>query len=89
VKSEVPSDDLSYKSIAGCATADAYLRSWIEPALMSSYLTRDERLDLQEDDDGDPDETVFVETGSKVTHYHDDLDCRVAASADSMSRSAA
>ena len=55
---------------------------------MSSCLTRDERLDLQEDD-GDPDETVLVETGLKVTDYHDDLDYRVAASTDSMSRSAA
>jgi len=56
---------------------------------MSGYLTRDERLALQEDDDGDPDETVYVRSGSKVTHYHDDSDCRVAESVDSISRSAA
>lgn len=57
---------------------------------MARYLTRDERLALQADDDGDPAETVVVNTGAKVTSYHDDPACsRVLADARTCSRRAA
>lgn len=45
------------------------------------YLTRDERIALQDDDRGEPSDQVHVRRGSKVTHYHDDADCRTLASA--------
>lgn len=43
---------------------------------MSTHLTRDERLERQELDDGDGDDDVYVRDGAKVTRYHGDADCR-------------
>lgn len=60
-----------------------------------SYLTRDERLDRQDLDRGDPDDRVHVNqrsgSNSKITHYHDDAGCRLLTSEQprTMSRSAA
>jgi hypothetical protein len=39
------------------------------------YKTREERIEAQETDDGDPDEQVWVRRGTKVTHYHDSEEC--------------
>lgn len=39
-------------------------------------MKADERIALQDDDSGDPESDVFVRRGSRVTHYHEDPDCR-------------
>lgn len=40
-----------------------------------SYMTREERIDAQKSDDGDPDDMVWVRRGTKVTHYHESEQC--------------
>lgn len=39
-------------------------------------MNSDERIALQDEDQGNPESDVFVRAGSRVTHYHADPDCR-------------
>lgn len=51
-------------------------------------MTRDDRLALQEDDDGSPDETVYLGKGGRAgngtTTYHEDRECSFLGRAETV-----
>lgn len=51
-------------------------------------LTRDQRVDRQRLDDGDPDDSVYIGSGESEA-YHERPDCGLLSDADETTRAAA
>lgn len=51
---------------------------------MGTEKSTDELIELQDEDDGEPDETVYTTNKRWSTHYHDSEDCRLLARTDSL-----